>query len=103
MEYRVELTSRASKDLEEIYAWVVANAPLRGPLWFNRFEQSILSLRIFPERCPLEPSLSTRRHEVRKLLFGRRHDVYRIYFTVIGGVVHVLHIRHGARKLPPKV
>jgi plasmid stabilization system protein ParE len=103
MGFRVEISARARRDLERIYAGLAHQAPYHGTLWFDRFEQSILSLSEYPERCPLEPNLSTPRRQVRKLLFGRRRSVYRIYFTIIGDVVQVLHVRHGARQEPKRV
>ena len=98
MAFRVEITDRAQRDLDAIYARVVREAPYDGPLWFTRFEESILSLAEFPERWPLEPKLSTSSRSVRKLLFGRRPHVYRVYFTVLSDTIKVLHVRHGARK-----
>jgi plasmid stabilization system protein ParE len=103
MAFRVEVTPRGERDLDVIYAGLILQAPYYGLLWFDRFEQSILSLSEFPERCPVDPNLSTPRREVRKLLFGRRNHVYRVYFTIIEGVVKVLHVRHGARREPKRV
>jgi plasmid stabilization system protein ParE len=102
MAYRVNLTPRAKDDLDRIYATVIREAPYRGPEWFDRFEQSILSLSNLPERCTIVPKLSTAERTVRQLLFGRRH-VYRIYFAIFGDEVRVLHVRHGARKQPRSV
>jgi hypothetical protein len=44
MSYRVELTRRAEQDLHRIYNTVIREALYRGPLWFDRFERTILSL-----------------------------------------------------------
>ena len=62
-----------------------------------------MSLSEFPERCPLAPNLSSPSREVRKLLFGRKNYIYRVYFTITEGVVKVLHVRHGARREPKRV
>src|SRR5262245_296916 len=102
MGFRVEITPRAQRDLEGIYASLARRAPYHGTLWFDRFEQSILSLVELPERCAREPNLSTPQREVRKLLFGRRKHVYSVYFTIMGDVVNVLHVRHGARREPKR-
>jgi toxin ParE1/3/4 len=103
MAYRVDLTPRAQTDLDKIYATITREAPFRGPLWFDRFEQSIRSLSPFPERCIVVAKLSTRKRTVRQLLFGRRRHVYRIYFVTVEDVVKVLHIRHGARRDPKRL
>lgn len=100
MAYRVELTPRAEFDLREIAARVLSEAPMRGALWLDRLELSIQSLSAIPERCPMEPALSSPQREVRKLLFGTKRYRYRVYYTIAGEVVRVLHIRHGARKTP---
>jgi hypothetical protein len=36
--------------------------------------------------------------EIRQLLYGRGRNRYRILFTIGEEAVHVLHIRHGARR-----
>jgi plasmid stabilization system protein ParE len=100
MAYRVKLTPRAEQDLSRIYATITREAPYRGPKWFDRFEESILSLSNFPERCTIVPTLSNAQRTVRQLLFGRGRHVYRVYFAVFPEVVSVLHVRHGARKEP---
>lgn len=53
MAYLVEITARARRDLDEIYAWVVERAPHSGLRCFDRFEATILSLMNFPERYPV--------------------------------------------------
>jgi plasmid stabilization system protein ParE len=53
-----------------------------------------------PERGQIVKDLSRRRQMVRRILFGRKPNVYRIYFSIEGETVRVLHIRHGARREP---
>ena len=103
MAFRVELTPRAQQDLDRIYDWVIREAPIAGGPWFGRFEKSILALSNFPERCAVEPALSSQNRTVRKLVFGTTRYKYRVYFAVIGDVVRVVHIRHGSRKQPGRV
>ncbi len=102
MAYHVEFTPRAVVDLDELYQWVKANAPYRGPLWFDRFEGAILSLGNFPGRCPAVSSLSTPEDTIRRLVFGRKRNRYAVYYAVFGDVVRILHVRHGARKAPKR-
>ena len=98
MEFRVDIAPRAQQDLDRIYDWVVSNAPIAGQRWFERFENSILSLSNFPNRCPVEPKLSSHRLTIRKLLFGTTGHKYRVYFTVRAEVVTILYVRHGSRR-----
>jgi toxin ParE1/3/4 len=103
MEFRVNVTPRAQQDLDRIYHWLESSAPITGPRWFERFENSILSLSNFPMRCPVEAKLSSPRQTIRKLIFGTAHHKYRVYFTIRAEAVIVLHIRHGSRKTPGRV
>ncbi|MDP8925057.1 MAG: type II toxin-antitoxin system RelE/ParE family toxin [Chloroflexota bacterium] len=56
--------------------------------------QSIQTLADFPRRCPLACENDDFDVEVRQ----RLHGDYRILFTVDGGTVRILHVRHGARR-----
>lgn len=90
---RVELTEGALADVDEIYAWIHARAPEAAARWFAGFEDHVASLALLPDRCPVAPESAAFHREVRHLLFGR----YRILFTIAGGSVQVMHVRHGAR------
>lgn len=100
MAYRVEIARNAEADLEELYLWVVARAPHRGANWFNGLERAVVSLDELPKRCPVAPECFDPRFPVRVLNYGRKPHVYRIFFTVDDDahVVHVVHIRRGARR-----
>lgn len=96
MAYRVKLTPRAQKDVEELYRWVILRAPHQGAVWYNNLIDAIASLAEHPQRCPISPEGVKLLEEVRQLLYGRRP--YRILFWVKGKEVQVLHVRRGARK-----
>ncbi len=102
MAYRVEIAKSAEAQLEELYLWVVQRAPSQGAAWFNRLEQTILSLDLNPERCPIAPESFDPDQPVRVLNFGRSPHVYRVFFTVddSANVVCVVHVRRGARQRP---
>lgn len=55
------------------------------------------TLETQPERCRLADEADDVGIELRELLFGRRHGMYRILFEIQGRVVHILRIRHTAR------
>jgi plasmid stabilization system protein ParE len=69
---------------------------------------AIESLAQMPKRCALCFEHRHFKEEVRQLLYGKKPNVYRILFIVRAGIVHVLHIRHAARRelrrmsFPPK-
>ena len=99
MEYRVELSTRAASDLDELLDWLVQNnAGQTGARWLAELETSIASLTSQLERCAVAPESARFSFTVRHLLHGRKPHVYRILFTIDGDVVHVLHIRHGRRR-----
>ena len=100
MAYRVRLTPRAAGDADAIYRRVTVEAPFAGPRWYGRLIETLRSLDTFPERGQIVKSLSRSEHLVRRILFGRKPNVYRIYYSIEGETVRILHIRHGARREP---
>ena len=99
MAFRVELAKSAEADLEALYLWVVGRAPHQGAAWFNGLERAILSLDRSPARCPIAPESVDPERAVRVLHYGRTRHVYRVLYSIDHAeqVVHVLHVRRGAR------
>ena len=95
MEYTVNLTDRAQRDLALLYAEIRAESSPAAVNWYRGLKKSILGLERFPNRCASTPE----RPELRHLLFGRRRHVYRVIYRIVEREkrVDVLHIRHGAR------
>lgn len=98
MAYRVELTARAQADYGRITSWVRSNAPIAGDQWTARLDESIASLKLFPKRCPIIPYANFPGKQVRQHVFGKKPNVYRIFYEVREDVVRILHIRHRARR-----
>ncbi|MHB8898984.1 MAG: type II toxin-antitoxin system RelE/ParE family toxin [Thermoguttaceae bacterium] len=96
--YKVVLTDRASRDLDQVYQWIVDQSPEAAVRWYHGFIDALSSLSEFPERCQLAPESPRLPGEVRQLLYGKRHS-YRALFTIIGDRVVVQHIRHAARDM----
>ncbi len=98
MAYRVELTTRASRDLAHLYERIKADDSERANRWFNTLERAIDSLGNFPRRCPVAPEARRAKRILRQLLHGRKPHVYRVIYEVDEPrkTVHVLTIRHGA-------
>ena len=96
MVYRVKLTPRAQKDVEELFEWVIHRAPHQGSLWYQGLIEAIKSLENHPERCAIAPEGRELRQPVRQLLYGKRP--YKIFFWIKAGEVHILHVRRGARR-----
>ena len=87
----------AEQDLAEAYEWLAERNSKAAELWFDAIHDTIASLEMFPERCPLAPESVFFNCEIREIFHGRRHHKFRILFTIAHGQVHILHIRHGAR------
>jgi toxin ParE1/3/4 len=93
--FRVELTDRASLDLESIYDDIDADSAPAAARWFSGLENTIFSLEHLPER-----GVRTQENRrLRELLYGQKPHIYRVIYSVncSANLVVVLHIRHGAR------
>jgi plasmid stabilization system protein ParE len=103
MDFRVELSDRAKRDISAIYDWLRSQqAGDAGERWFVGLRTAVASLAQLPSRCPVALESRDSPREVHQLLYGRRPHVYRILFAIEGDVVQVLHIRH-ARRRPMKL
>jgi len=100
MAFRVRLTPRAAGDADAIYHRVTVEAPFAGLRWYGRLMETLRSLDTLPERGKIVPGLSRSDPPVRRILFGRKPNVYRIYYSIQNQTVRILHIRHGARREP---
>jgi plasmid stabilization system protein ParE len=99
MDFRVELSDRAQRDIAAIYDWLLSQeAGDAGQRWFTALSTAFASLASLPSRCPLAPENRDSPVELRQLLYGRRSHTYRILFTIADDAVHVLHVRHARRR-----
>ena len=87
----------AQQDIAECRLWIAEENMGAADRWFDGIYETIGSLEIFPERCPLAPESKFLNVEIREIFHGRRRHKYRILFTVSEDAVRVLHVRHGAR------
>ena len=96
--HQVNILPSAERDIAEAYQRLVEYDVDTAARWYNRLLEVIFSLDIFPERAPLAPESKSFNKEIREVFHGRRQYKYRILFTVAENEVHVLHVRHGARR-----
>jgi len=97
-QWKVIVELPAQQDIAEAYLWLAERDPDAADRWFNDIYDTMGSLRSFPERCPLAPEGQFLDEQIREIFHGRRQYKYRILFTVCQREVHVLHVRHGARR-----
>jgi plasmid stabilization system protein ParE len=100
MTYRVLLQPRAERDLWAAAQWIEdrSKSPATALRWVRGIRAKITTLKRSPKRCPVDPDSEAHGEEVRVLLYGKRHGVYRILFAVRGETVHILTVRHSARR-----
>jgi toxin ParE1/3/4 len=98
--YLVKITSRAERDLADLYGKINAEHSDAALGWYRGLKEAILSLEERPRRCPV----TRRKDALRHLLYGHKPHVYRVIYRVVerSRRVEILHIRRGARrKLKP--
>jgi toxin ParE1/3/4 len=100
MAYRVEFAARAARDLEVLYVEKNVAESQAASRWYNRLEDAIFALEMFPYRCPVTPEARKLKRRLRQLLYGNNPHVYRVIYEVdeLHRRVRILTIRHGARK-----
>ena len=90
--------ARAERDVEGILQWFFErSATIAANRWFDQLMGRIDTLELNPERCPMAAEAEELGVELRELLFGKRHGIYRILFVISGRTVNILHIHHAAR------
>lgn len=94
MEYRIELSLRAERDIEEAFAYIHSDAPLNAVKWRRGLEAKLELLASMPTIFGAAPENRDSSKEVKQLVYGR----YRILYSLEADVVFVLSIRHGARQ-----
>jgi plasmid stabilization system protein ParE len=94
MDYEIELSRRAARDIDAIFSRIHADAPLNAKRWRSGLNQKLELLTHSAHRFGLAPENNDSRREVRQLMFGQ----YRILYTVDGVTAYVMTIRHGARQ-----
>ena len=96
MAYLVSLTSRARRDLVQLYGDIGAGRSEAALIWYRGLKEAILGLEAHPNRCAATPESEKLRH----LLYGHNPHVYRVIYRVLENrkQVEVLHIRLGARR-----
>lgn len=97
-EYSFDFAPRALRDIDDAMAWLTEEASREvAERWAHTLYEKILTLAIFPERCPVAVESAVFDEEVRQLLLGKGRSQYRVLYSVRGRVVRVETIRRSAR------
>ena len=93
MAFRVDVSRRAERDIEDAFEYIRTRAPLNAIRWRDALQRRLEALQTNPEGFGLAPEDEVAKANVRQLLYGR----YRILYTVREKTVFVITVRHGAR------
>jgi plasmid stabilization system protein ParE len=98
--YRVILQPRAESDILEAARWIEheSRSTAKALRWVRGIRAQIDTLKANPRRCPVDPDSKAYGEEVRMLLHGKPPGTYRILFAIRGAAVHILTVRHSARR-----
>ncbi len=103
MEYKVVLTERFARHLQEMGDYIAVDNPRRAITWLEEVGAKVLKPDCFPQSHPYAREDDDYDIELRQLVFGRGRYKYRVIFTVREDDVVVLDIRHASREShPPK-
>ncbi|MGO9443149.1 MAG: type II toxin-antitoxin system RelE/ParE family toxin [Thiobacillaceae bacterium] len=100
MTFRVVIQPGAERDIWAAAQWIEdqSKSPAKALRWVRGIRAKVETLKANPKRCPVDPDSEAYGEEVRLLLYGKRHGRYRVLFAIRGNTVHVLTVRHSARR-----
>ncbi|OHC76461.1 MAG: plasmid stabilization protein [Rhodospirillales bacterium RIFCSPLOWO2_12_FULL_58_28] len=82
--------------MREAHEWLVTENPIYAAKWLAGIREAIIGLEVMPESRALAPESEAFDCDIRQALFGRGTP-WRIFFTIKGETVQILHVRHGNR------
>ena len=98
MAYLVNLTDRATRDLDIIYVFINVPASEGAARWFSRLHRTISSLATAPHMG----KVTREDKDAREVIYGKKPHLYRILYEIIEDEhrIDVLSIWHGRRRPP---
>ena len=94
----VKVTATAEREAEAAFHWLSERTSVHAVRWIDGLHDALRGLADFPARWPLAREEGNFDEKIRQLLYGKAPHIYRVLFIIRGSVVHVLHVRHGARR-----
>jgi len=97
LEFLIEITDLAIEDAEA-YVRLIRDEnqePEAAERWFRGLLDSIYSLEVFPERCPLIPEQGQFSFEIRQLIYFSHRVIYAVKQD---GRVVIYRVYHGSRR-----
>src|SRR3989442_11206703 len=103
MAYRVELNTRAERDLDDLYEKINAAESIAAARWYNGLERAVYALERFPRRCPVAPENKLTGRPLRHFVYCKKPYLYRVIYEIheLQYGIQGFTIRHGAREQAP--
>ncbi len=95
-QFRVIVTPKAADDIRQEHQWLQERNPRAAGEWLSGIRKLVLGLASMPESHVVAPESAEFDVEIRRALYGHATR-WRVYFTITGETVQVLHVRHGRR------
>ncbi|MBF0624818.1 MAG: type II toxin-antitoxin system RelE/ParE family toxin [Magnetococcales bacterium] len=92
--FKVVLTPNAQEDIRKAFAWLEEENPIHAARWISEIRSRVTGLETLPESHAIAPESEAFECDIRQLLVGRGTS-WRVFYTVDGDQVQVLHVRHG--------
>jgi uncharacterized DUF497 family protein len=97
MEYRIELAPEVVARACERFDWIAVTSPERAEKWYRGLIAKIETLKTHPKRCPVAAESQAYGEQLRYLTYGRRGDVFRVFFTIRDDMIRVIGLHHAAQ------
>ncbi len=99
MSFKVIIQPRALSDLDEAYRYLAQRYSSESATdWYNGFVKDLYSLDENPLRFGFARENRAFDVDIRQLLYRRHKNVHRALYTVDGGKVRILCIRHSSQR-----
>ncbi|MBF0132434.1 MAG: type II toxin-antitoxin system RelE/ParE family toxin [Magnetococcales bacterium] len=92
--FKVIVMPNAQNDIQKAFAWLEEENPVHAEQWIREIRERILALETLPESHAIAPESAVFECDIRQILIGRGTP-WRVFFTVDGDQVQILHVRHG--------
>ncbi len=94
MTYRIYLSRRASRDVDDIHGWIAQHSPSGANRWYDSLYEALFSLEAGAESKGLAPEAREFERPIRQILFKtRKGHTYRALFVIQGTRVQVITVR----------
>jgi toxin ParE1/3/4 len=94
MARRVRLSDEALSQIEAIRDYIAKDSPLNAKRWLDKLQRRMELIGYSAESHAILYTPEQAGLEVRQAFYG----IYRILYSIDGDIVHVLSVRHGARR-----